>query len=103
MSLGASSDVGINVIGHVSGNLGLGVFARHVVAALLSRQCPIRILDIDPKMGRGGYDQTFARHTVTSVDQLTHPVTLLVFPPDSIVAFLRNPRNVGLISRRDGL
>jgi hypothetical protein len=56
---------GVNVVGHVSGNLGLGVLARHV-SLLLSRGCAVRILDIDPKMGCGGHDQRLAEHTFGS-------------------------------------
>lgn len=97
------SDFGFNVIGHVSGNLGLGVLARHIVNLLLSRRCPVRILDIDPTMGRGGHDQSFAAHTVASVHDLTYSVTLLILPPISIVEFLRDRRNRGLLLRPDGL
>src|SRR5512144_287723 len=96
-------DFGVNIIGHVSGNLGLGVLARHVVSLLLAQRCPVRILDIDPKMGRGGYDQRFAEHTVASVDELTYPLTFLIFPPISIVGFLADRRNRTLLSRTDGL
>lgn len=94
---------GINVIGYVSGNLGLGVLARHVVSILLARQCPIRILDVDPGLGRGGHDRRFAEHTFGSVHELAHPVTLLIFPPDSIVAFLKDRRNRDLLCRSNGL
>jgi len=74
---------GVNVIGHVSGNLGLGVIARNVVSVILSRGCPLLILDIDPGLGRGGHDDRFLEYTVGSIDELSYPVTLLVFPPDS--------------------
>ena len=90
-------NLGVNVVGHVSGNLGLGVLARHVVSLLLSRGCPVSILDVDPTKGRGGHDQRFARYTVASVDELLHPITFLVFPPISIVEFLLDPRNRGLL------
>lgn len=99
----ATPDFGINVIGHVSGNLGLGVLAPHLVTVLLARRCQIRLLDVDPKLGRGQHDQRFAEHTVGSVNELPFPVTLLVFPPDSIVAFLKDPMNRTLLSRHDGL
>ena len=100
---GTSPKFGINVIGYVSGNLGLGVLARHVVSILLARQCPIRILDVDPGLGRGGHDRRFAEHTFGSVHELAHPVTLLIFPPDSIVAFLKDRRNRDLLCRSNGL
>ncbi len=94
---------GVNVVGHVSSNLGLGVLARNVVSVILSRGCPVRVLDVDPGMGRRGYDQKFRAYTVGSVDELSHPVTLLVLPPDSIVQFFRDPKNQGVLSRRNGL
>jgi glycosyltransferase involved in cell wall biosynthesis len=94
---------GVNVVGHVSGNLGLGVLARHVVSLLLSRGCAVRILDVDPRMGRGGQDKRFAEYTVASVDGLIYPVTILIFPPISIVEFLRDGRNSHLLWRGDGL
>jgi glycosyltransferase involved in cell wall biosynthesis len=94
---------GVNVIGHVSGNLGLGVIARNVVSVILSRGCPLLILDIDPGLGRGGHDDRFLEYTVGSIDELSYPVTLLVFPPDSVVHFLRDRRNQSVLSRRDGI
>jgi glycosyltransferase involved in cell wall biosynthesis len=103
MIRGGSPDFGINIVGHVSGNLGLGVLARHIVSVLLARACPVRILDIDPGLGRGGHDRRFAEYTVSSVDELSHPVTLLIFPPDSIVTFLKDRRNRGLLFRSEGL
>lgn len=99
----APREFGVNVVGHVSGNLGLGVLARNVVSVILSRGCPVRVLDIDPGMGRGGHDQRFLEYTVGSIDELTYPVTLLVFPPDSTVYFLRDRRNQSVLSRPDGL
>jgi glycosyltransferase involved in cell wall biosynthesis len=95
--------VGVNIIGHISGNLGLGVLARHVVHLLLSRGYSVRLLDVDPRMGRGGHDQRFAEYTVASVDELSHPLTLLIFPPISTVDFLRDRRNRQLLLRPDGL
>lgn len=94
---------GINVIGHVSGNLGLGVLARHVVSVLLARGCPVQVLDIDPKLGRGGHDRRFAEYTVGSVHELAYPVTFLILPPISIVDFLKDPQNRDLLFRNDGL
>jgi hypothetical protein len=94
---------GMNVVGHVSSNLGLGVLARNVVSVILSRGCPIRVLDVDPGMGRRGHDQKFHAYTVGSLDELGYPVTLLVLPPDSIVQFFRDPKNQGVLSKRDGL
>jgi glycosyltransferase involved in cell wall biosynthesis len=103
MTVGISPGFGINVIGHVSGNLGLGVLARHVVRMLLSRGCPVQVLDIDPTLGRGGHDRSFAEYTVESVHDLTYPVTFLILPPNSIAHFLTDPQNRNLLFRHNGL
>lgn len=76
--------IGINVIGHVSGNLGLGVAGRNVVRALLERGCPVAILDLDPGLGRGGYDKTYGEYMVASPDQLPYDINVFVLPPNAI-------------------
>lgn len=98
-----TTDFGVNVIGHVSGNLGLGVLARHIVSLLLSLGCPVRLLDVDPGRGRVGHDPRFAEQTVPSVRELPYPVTLLIFSPISAVEFARDRRNRDLLLRPDGL
>ncbi len=103
MSADSAPVFGINVIGYVSGNLGLGVLARHLVSVLLARGCPVRLLDIDPRQGRGGHDRRFVEYTVGSIHELTYPVTFLISTPVSIVAFLQNPENHDLLLRKDGL
>ncbi|GAB4261712.1 MAG: hypothetical protein Kow00122_18400 [Thermoleophilia bacterium] len=44
---------GFNVIGYLSGDLGLGVSARNTVDTLLSRGEPVRVVDIVPPRGPG--------------------------------------------------
>lgn len=56
----------VNVIGFVSGNLGLGVFARAVVALLNRRGFQVRVFDVDPGFGRQGQDNTFSSQFVDS-------------------------------------
>jgi glycosyltransferase involved in cell wall biosynthesis len=103
MRANSAPGFGINVIGYVSGNLGLGVLARHLVSVLLARGCPVRLLDIDPRRGRGGHDRRFAEYTVGSMHELVYPVTFLIFPPVSIVAFLKDRENRDLLFRKGGL
>ena len=74
----------LNVIGHVSGNLGLGVTARNVVRTLIERGCSVSILDLDPGLGRGAKDRTYQDITVASSDRLPHAMNLFVLPPTAL-------------------
>ncbi len=71
---------GFNVIGHISGNLGLGVLARNTVATLRARGCPVSVLDLDPGLGRGGHDRRFDAWAVDSAEALPHAINLFVLP-----------------------
>jgi glycosyltransferase involved in cell wall biosynthesis len=84
------SRFGINVIGCVSSNTGLGVSARNIVRLLLTKDCPVSILDLDPGESRGGYDRTFSRYFVKRAEDLSHPVNLTVLPMVSVPGFLVN-------------
>ena len=77
---------GVNVIGHISGNLGLGVFARHVIAHLKSRGVPISTLDIDPGYNRADMESSSdgGIHRVTSARDLPHDINLFVLAPETI-------------------
>ncbi len=77
---------GVNVIGHISGNLGIGVTARCVVQALLDRGVDVTTIDIDPGMERAGADRRFDRLAVQRYEDLPHAVNLFVLPPASIAA-----------------
>lgn len=47
---------GINIIGNLSSDTGLGVHARRLVTPLLARGYPAKVLDIDPTGTRRGHD-----------------------------------------------
>ena len=79
---------GINVIGHVTGNLGLGVLARNVVRTLVRLGYPVAALDVDPGSGRGRHDMSLAGLTVESQDALPHGINLFVFPAPSLYDLL---------------
>lgn len=51
---------GVNLFGHVTGNLGLGVAARTTATILDARGVPTVLTDVDPGMGRAGHDTTHA-------------------------------------------
>ena len=59
---------GINLIGHVTGNLGLAVAARNTLFALSRSDEPFEAVDVDPGLGRGGHDSTYAEHMRTPAE-----------------------------------
>ena len=84
------SDFGINVIGCVSSNTGLGVSARNIVRLLLAKGCPVSILDLDPGENRGRQELALSKYFVESAEELSHPVNLTVLPMVSVPDFLLN-------------
>jgi len=79
---------GFNVIGFVSGNLGLGVSARSTIAALLAHQFPVAVLDFDPGEGRAGYDNRYSPLAVKSSADLPYDINLVIFPPNMVQGLL---------------
>jgi len=71
---------GFNVIGHITGNLGLGVLARQTLRALADGGYPVSALDVDPGQGRASYDLSPERFLVSSPDALPHGINLFVLP-----------------------
>ena len=53
---------GFNVVGHVTGNLGLAVAARNTLRVLTLSERPFVAIDVDPGGGRGGHDSSYAEH-----------------------------------------
>lgn len=53
-------EFGLNVIGHITGNLGLAVAARNTLRMLVERGENVSAIDVDPGGGRGGRDSEFA-------------------------------------------
>ena len=82
---------GFNVIGYVSGNLGLGVSARHLTSLLLDRGYPVAVLDLDPGMGRGRRDLRFDAYTVKSPNDLPYSINLAVLAVPSLPDFFLEP------------
>lgn len=72
--------VGFNVIGYVSANLGLGVCARSLIAALLAQNYPVAILDMDPGENRTGSDRRYAHLAVPDWSDLPYDINLVVLP-----------------------
>lgn len=78
---------GVNVVGYVSGNMGISVAARCTVAALVKAGVPVAVADMRlwhgiPRLaGEPGGDRTFAELEVRSVRRLPHPITLVHMNP----------------------
>jgi glycosyltransferase involved in cell wall biosynthesis len=84
----ATRAFGFNVIGHVSGNLGLGVTARSIVQLLLDSDFQVAVLDVDPGLGRQNYDGRFKSITVRSEEELPFTINLFVLALPTIVEFI---------------
>lgn len=82
------SEFGINLIGHVSGNLGLGVLARNTVSLLAEKGIPFSIYDLDSGLGRAGHDMRFRPHFVAKPSDLPHPINLFVLTPRTLAQVL---------------
>lgn len=98
-----SPTVGFNLVGYVSGNLGLGVAARHIASLILSKEFPLAVFDLSGA-GRGGHDRTFDQYAVSVPDALPYAITLFVLPPQTISHLSReHPGCRRLFIRREGM
>lgn len=85
-----SSRPGINVVGFVSGNLGIGVVARQLVKTLVARGHPVAVLDLDPGYGRVGFDMSAAEHFVAAESDLPYDINVWVVGADQLVPRARH-------------
>lgn len=77
--------VGVNVIGYVSGNFGLGIAARSTVARLLAWGHPVAVIDVDPGGGRARRDLSYASLEIGGI--CPHPVNLFHMNPPQILRY----------------
>ena len=63
-----ASDAGVNLIGLLSANLGLGLAARNTLSLLQVKGVPVSALDVDAGMGRSLHDTRFRDLCVASGD-----------------------------------
>lgn len=100
------SPFGFNVIGYVSGNLGMGITARQFIRLLLEKGYPIAALDLDPGLNQERRDTEFLEYVVKDAHALPYAVNLILInivdlpefflkPPDGL--FREDRLNVGLI------
>ena len=86
----AARAFGFNVVGFVSGNLGLGVFTRNVAAALLTHGFPVAVLDLDPGDGRFRHDRRYRDLEVPAFEALPYAVNLFVLPLHMVAGVVLN-------------
>ena len=121
-----SPGFGINLIGNLSGGVGLGVITRGIAALLKARRVPFSIFDVPHAWGNPQISPAFADHLVTQPDALRHPVNLYVLPTVFFETFFQSnpafqaqkrfhianlwweasrlpPRWVDMLSRFDGI
>jgi len=65
---------GVNVIGHITGTMGLGVAARNTLTVLEANRQAFTAIDIEPGR-RQGTDSTFA-HLLATPPTAAHPINL---------------------------
>src|ERR1700730_17657181 len=90
----AHQPFGFNVIGYLSGNLGLGVSARHLTSLLRDKGYPIAILDLDPRARRPRHDLSFDSYSVKSPTDLPYAINLAVLAIPSLPSFFLDPPTV---------
>jgi hypothetical protein len=97
---------GVNLIGYVSGNAGLGVAARSIISLLLDKGIPVAVHDVEAGLGRSKHDKRFESLTVNSATELPYSVNIFVCDPISLSTFITRERvpildsnclNVGII------
>jgi len=86
--IGADSSHRVNLVGYVSGNLGLGVAARAVGKAMLARGFEVAVLDLDSGNGHARLAIDPAFTVVSGPDEFVPGINLVVLPPMSVVQLL---------------
>jgi glycosyltransferase involved in cell wall biosynthesis len=82
----APKPFGVNVVGYLSGNMGISIAARSTVTALLSADVPVAVVDMKvwhgiPRVAQPDRDWEFADLDVGSRRRLPHPITLVHMNP----------------------
>ena len=94
----------LNVIGHVTANLGLGISARGVAAAALTQGWKVTALDIDPGLRRHGFETNLPYPVTSLPGELPPGINLFVLPPITIAeSVLESRPMLDLLTRTDGL
>ena len=82
--------IGINLIGYISGNLGLGTYARHVAACLYDMGVEVAAFDMDPGFGRGGKEHVgVSIPFVRELADLPFDINLFVVAPPELEVLMQ--------------
>lgn len=121
-----SPGFGINLIGNLSGGVGLSVITRGIASLLKSHNIPFSVFDVPHAWGNSQPSTEFGEHLVENVDQFCHPVNLYVLPTVFFETFFQEnpaflarerlhianlwweasrlpPHWIGMLSRFDGI
>jgi len=99
MNPAATVPAGVNLIGHLTADMGLGVAARNTLTTLLAQDCPLAAIDVDPGGGRHNADITFS-HLLTHPPAAPHPINLLHLNPGNAITLLDSrPRWLNMVQR----
>ena len=79
---------GVNLIGMVTANAGMGVTARNFIRVLKSRGIPVSAYDMNPGFGRGGHDTEYADLLCEDANKLPHPINLAILPVNALPELL---------------
>jgi glycosyltransferase involved in cell wall biosynthesis len=91
---------GINVIGHVSGGMGMGLTVRNTVHALLAKGFDVAVFDVDAGHGRAGQVRAFESRHVAHPDLLPFAINVFVLGPQVLAhGIVCRPEFTGLLSR----
>lgn len=97
--MGSMGVTGFNVIGPVSGKVGVSVHVRYLLDLLHTYGHPMAIFDFDSGPDGSGQDPRFAGLYVSSPAELPYKINLLVFDIKTLCSFLS--RHSDFASRTD--
>ena len=75
---------GINVVGYITGNLGLGVATRNTIRMLQGLDVPVALTDVDPGGNRLGSDTTYTALPDSARDRTPYPITIFHMNPPAL-------------------
>ena len=79
----SSTPPGVNVIGHITGAFGLGVYARYVIDFLLRAGYHVSAFDVDPGLNRKNTDKRHVNLLVENPSNLPYGVNIFIFGADA--------------------